>query len=240
MIMETKKNQRMDVGQKSSLYFTIGICLATLLVYVALEWKSYPRESDWAVIRLDTDMLKDEIPPLLMKKLPEPKKALVKTPPVIEVVEDDQDIIETLIADTQVDQDTEIAPLEDIMMDEGPTEESVPFVLIENAPIFPGCERKKKEEDRRECFQEMLQKHIQKHFKYPELAQEMGLEGRVNTMFTIMEDGSIGQVMMRGPHQSLETESARILSKLPKMTPGKQRGRTVRVSYSIPITFKLQ
>lgn len=229
----------MDVGRKSSLYFTIGICMAMLLVYLALEWKSYPRETDWDISLLDPNNLDEVEPPLLMKKLPEPQKVLIKTPPIIEIVEDEEEIIETLIADTQPDQDTEIAPMGELEMDEGPTEVSVPFVLIENAPLFPGCERKKNEEDRRECFQEMLQKHIQKHFQYPELAKELGLQGRVNTAFTIMEDGSIGELMIRGPHESLEEESVRILSKLPKMTPGKQRGRAVRVSYSIPITFRL-
>ncbi len=236
--METKKNQRMDVGLKSSLYFTVGLCMAMFLVYLALEWKSYPQESEWAINRLNPDMIDEEVPPLLMQKLPEPQKVPIKTPPVIEIYDDDEKVIETVIADTQVDPDTEIAPIGDIAMDDGV--ESVPFVLIENAPVFPGCEREKSEEDRRECFQEMIMKHIKKHFEYPELAQELGLEGRVNTMFTIMEDGSLGELKMRGPHESLEAESARILSRLPKMTPGKQRGRTVRVSYSIPIIFRLQ
>ena len=68
----------------------------------------------------------------------------------------------------------------------------------------------------------------------------MGVQGRVNVMFVIQKDGSIGNVRMRGPDKNLEEEAARIISKLPKMTPGKQRGRPVRVPFSIPITFKLQ
>jgi len=86
----------------------------------------------------------------------------------------------------------------------------------------------------------MMQKHIGKNFRYPEIAQEMGIQGRVSVMFTIQKDGSIGNVRMRGPDKSLEAEAARIIGKLPKMTPGKQRGRPVRVPFSIPITFKLQ
>jgi protein TonB len=86
----------------------------------------------------------------------------------------------------------------------------------------------------------MMQKHIGKNFRYPEIAQEMGVQGRVNVMFVIQKDGSIGNVRMRGPDKNLEEEAARIISKLPKMTPGKQRGRPVRVPFSIPITFKLQ
>ena len=86
----------------------------------------------------------------------------------------------------------------------------------------------------------MIQKHISKNFRYPEIAQEMGVQGRVNIMFVIQKDGSIGNVRMRGPDKNLEKEAARIIGKLPKMTPGKQRGRAVRVPFSIPITFKLQ
>ena len=86
----------------------------------------------------------------------------------------------------------------------------------------------------------MIQKHVSKHFRYPEIAVDMGIQGRVNTMFVIQKDGSIGSVRMIGPDKTLEEEAARILSKLPKMTPGKQRGQAVRVPFSIPITFKLQ
>jgi protein TonB len=82
-------------------------------------------------------------------------------------------------------------------------------------------------------------KHIRKNFRYPEIAQEMGLQGRVSVIFTVQKDGSIGDVRLKGPHESLEEEAARIISKLPKLQPGKQRGTPVKVPYSIPITFKL-
>ena len=86
----------------------------------------------------------------------------------------------------------------------------------------------------------MMQKHIRRNFRYPEIAQEMGVQGRVNVMFTIQKDGSIGNIRYSGPDKNLEAEALRIIEKLPKMIPGKQRGRPVRVPFSIPITFKLQ
>ena len=86
----------------------------------------------------------------------------------------------------------------------------------------------------------MMQKHIRKNFRYPEIAQEMGVQGRVNVMFVIQKDGSIGGIRMRGPDKNLEAEALRIINKLPNMTPGKQRGRPVKVPFSIPITFRLQ
>mgnify|MGYP005832302291 FL=1 len=85
-----------------------------------------------------------------------------------------------------------------------------------------------------------MQKHIRKNFRYPEIAQEMGVQGRVSVIFVIQKDGSIGNIRMRGPDKNLEAEAMRIIKKLPKMTPGKQRGRPVKVPFSIPITFKLQ
>ena len=115
--------------------------------------------------------------------------------------------------------------------------EDVPFAVIEDVPVYPGCEGAS---DKRACFNEMIQKHIRKNFRYPEIAQEMGIQGRVNVMFTIMTDGSIGNIRYRGPDKNLEQEALRIIEKLPKMTPGRQRGRAVRVPFSIPITFRLQ
>ena len=116
---------------------------------------------------------------------------------------------------------------------------AVPFAIIEDVPLYPGCERVPKSQ-RRSCFQEQIQKHIARNFRYPEIAQEMGIQGRVFVQFTIAKDGSITAIRTRGPDKNLEKEASRIIGKLPKMTPGKQRGRPVRVPFSIPIIFKLQ
>ena len=115
----------------------------------------------------------------------------------------------------------------------------IPFAIIEDVPLFPGCERVAKSK-RRDCFQEKMNIHIRKNFRYPEIAQEMGIQGRVFVMFTIGSDGSIINIRTRGPDKNLEKEAKRIITKLPQMTPGRQRGRAVRVPFSIPIQFKLQ
>ncbi len=113
------------------------------------------------------------------------------------------------------------------------------ITTIEDVPLFPGCERVPKSQ-RRQCFQEQIQKHINRNFQYPEQAAKLGIEGRVFIQFMIGKDGSIGGIRTRGPHQYLEREAYRIISLLPRMTPGIQRGRSVRVPFSIPITFRLQ
>ena len=167
---------------------------------------------------------------------PKPK---IQTPPKIEIKNNDEKIEETVIEASDTNQDTEIAKVEDVAVAEDDIPEEIPFILIENAPIFPGCENENTEKEKRDCFQEMIQKHIRKNFRYPDPAKEMGLQGRVSIMFTIDKDGSINNLRLRGPHESLEKEAARIISKLPEMKPGEQRGIPVKVSYSLPITFKL-
>ena len=145
---------------------------------------------------------------------------------------------ETVIESTETNED-EIIEVEEVEIEEEIDDVDVPFAVIEDVPIFPGCERVKKSE-RRDCFQEQMNKHIRKNFRYPEIAQEMGIQGRVYVNFIISKDGSITNIRMRGPDKNLEKEAQRIISKLPNMTPGKQRGRAVRVPFSIPITFRLQ
>ena len=129
--------------------------------------------------------------------------------------------------------------MEDVEIEEEYYYIDVPFAVIEDVPIFPGCEKVKKSK-RRDCFQEQMNKHIRKNFRYPEIAQEMGIQGRVYVNFVIGKDGNISNIRMRGPDKNLENKANRIISKLPKMTPGKQRGKAVRGPFSIPITFKLQ
>lgn len=157
---------------------------------------------------------------------------------MIEVVEDEEEVEETVIESTETDQE-EIIEVEDVAIEDDFDEVDVPFAVIEDVPVFPGCERVAKSK-RRECFQDKINIHIRKNFRYPEIAQEMGIQGRVYVNFIISRDGSIIDIRMRGPDKNLEKEAERIISKLPKMIPGKQRGRPVRVPFSIPITFRLQ
>ncbi|MGS2737858.1 energy transducer TonB [Sinomicrobium sp. M5D2P17] len=234
--MEPKKNPKADLTRNSGLYFAIGMAVVLFLTWQGLEWKQYDKDEAFNY-KMDVDEeLEEEIPITEMLKTPPPPPPPPAAPEVIEVVEDDEEIEETVIESTETNQD-EVVEVEEIVEVEEPVDVDVPFAVIEDVPVFPGCEDAK---DKRACFQEMMQKHIRKHFRYPEIAQEMGVQGRVAVMFTIDKDGSINNVRLRGPDKNLEKEAERIISKLPKMTPGKQRGRAVRVPFSIPITFRLQ
>lgn len=237
--METKKNPKSDLRKNSIFYFFVGMTVVLFATWLALEWKSYNETIACDFGQLDPDLLPDEEAPITIQKLPEPPKPKIQAPPIIEIAPDDEKIEETVIEAIDPNQDTEIAEVDDIEVAEEDIPDTVPFILIENAPIFPGCENQSTEKEKRDCFQEMMLKHIKKNFNYPEMAMEMGLQGKVNVIFTVQKDGSIGDVRLRGPHESLEKEAARIISKLPKMTPGKQRGTPVKVPYAIPITFVL-
>ena len=234
--MQPKKNPKADLNKNRNLYFVMGLTLVLGVTWGAIEYKTYEKVFDLAAL----DMLEDDdedIPITEQLKTPPPPPPPPPAPEVIEVVEDEEEVEETVIESTETDQDEII--IEEIEVEEEFDDIDVPFAVIEDVPIFPGCESVAKSQ-RRACFQEQMNKHIRRNFRYPEIAQEMGIQGRVYVNFIIAKDGSITNIRMRGPDKNLENEAQRIISRLPQMTPGKQRGRAVRVPCSIPSTFRLQ
>ena len=233
--MTSKKNPQADLNNKSSFYFAIGLFLVLFISWRAIEYKNWD-DDGYGYIALDVDADDDEEIPITEQIKTPPPPPPPPAPEIIEVVEDEEEIEETIIESTETDQEEIVEEVEVVEED---LDLDVPFTIIEDVPLYPGCERVPKSE-RRNCFQKEIQKHINKNFRYPEIAQEMGIQGRVFVQFTIQKDGSISGIRTRGPDKNLEKEANRIISKLPRMTPGKQRGRPVRVPFSIPITFKLQ
>ena len=112
-------------------------------------------------------------------------------------------------------------------------------MILSLVPVFPGCE-KLSEIKKRECFQDKMNRHIAQNFRYPEIAQKKGIQGRVIIQFVVGKDGNVGGIKTRGPDPILEKEAVRIISLLPKIKPGEMEGRKVRVPFSTAITFKLQ
>ena len=233
--MVSKKNPKADLNNKSSFYFAIGLFLVLFISWRAIEFKNWD-DDGYGYIALDVENDDDEEIPITEQIKTPPPPPPPPAPEIIEIVEDEEEIEETIIESTETDQEEIVEEVE--VVDED-LDLDVPFAIIEDVPLFPGCERVAKSK-RRDCFQEKIQQHIRKNFRYPEIAQEMGIQGRVFVQFTISKDGSITGIRTRGPDKNLEKEADRIISKLPRMTPGKQRGRPVRVPFSVPITFKLQ
>ncbi len=240
--MQVKKNPKVDLNLNSGLYFVMGLTLVLFLTWRALEYKTYDGE-DLVVESMDLiDEIKEDVPMTeQLNTLPPPPPPAA--PEIIQIVEDNDDIEETIIESTETDQESVIdAPIEvdDIVVDELEEEISVPFAVIENIPIFPGCEDIKIKAEQIACFQKKIQEHVAKEFKYPEVAVEMGIQGKVHVQFAINNMGYISDIRVRGPDKILENEASRIVATIPKMTPGMQRGRAVRVPYSIPINFVLE
>ena len=175
-IMKLKKNPKADLRKNSSHYFIIGLCLMLAITWRAIEWKSYEKNG-FAYQALDIDADDDEEIPITEQiKTPPPPSPPVQPPTLIEVVEDEEEVEETIIESTETDED-EIIEVENVAIEIEEDDIDVPFAVIEDVPVFPGCEKVKKEQ-LRACFQEQINKHIKRHFRYPEVAQEMGIQGK--------------------------------------------------------------
>ncbi len=181
--MEAKKSPKADVGRNSSLYFVIGLAVVMLVTWQALEWKTYDKENEYDISLNVDDQLDEEVPMTEQIKTPPPPPPPA-APEIIEVVEDEEEVEETVIESTESSQEEEVISVDDVETEEVEDDIDVPFAVIEDVPIFPGCENEK---DKRACFNSMMQKHIGKNFRYPEIAQEMGVQGRVNVMFVIQK-----------------------------------------------------
>ncbi len=238
--METKKNTQVEIGRNSSLYFALGLNIMLFISWQLLEYKTYDKsEVTIDVINMDAD-LEDDIP-IVKINTPPPPPPPAAIQESIQIVENTDDVKETVIESTETDQSDKIAApivsVEDVAVEEVEEDVEVPFSVIEDIPVFPGCENVAKSQ-RRNCFQEKMDAHVRKNFTYPEAALDLGIQGKVFVMFIIDSKGNVTGIRSRGPDKILEKEAERIIKLLPQMIPGKQRGKPVRVPYSVPIVFK--
>jgi protein TonB len=239
--MELKKNTKANVGRNSNLYFAVGLNVMLVLTYLGLEHKTYETEATKIDILMLDDQFDEDIPITTINIPPPPPPKQIVTE-AISIVEDVEDVEETVIESTELGQDDiiedRVISVEEVEVVEVEEDIEVPFSVIEQVPIFPGCSGDNTQ--LRACFQEKMQEHLLKNFKYPNAAQELDIQGRVFVFFIIDKNGRVSKIKSRGPDQLLEKESERIISLLPTMKPGKQRNKSVSVPYSIPINFQLQ
>ncbi len=241
--MEVKKNPKADLNRNSGLYFVIGLTIVLFATWRMLEHKTYVSDEEFVNVLNVMDEMDEEVPitETLRTAPPPPPPA---APDVIEVVEDIEEVEETIIESTESSQDKfvedVVVSVDDVDVGEEEEEILVPFAVIENVPVFPGCENLSSEAERKACFNQKIQEHIQKNFNYPKTALEMGISGRVFVQFEIDGTGKVSGIRKRGPDRLLEEEAVRIIASLPQMKPGMQRGRPAKVGYSIPINFMMQ
>ena len=222
--MEIKKNPKANLENYSKLFMQLGLVLALFVTYVAIEKKTFDRQfSDLGDVNMNADM--EEEVPITERIEPEiPKTPPPPTPEKIEVVEDEKEVEETVIESTEA---------EDII-------EDVPFQIIEDVPVFPGCKGNKKE--LKKCFNKKMQKHFQKKFD-SDLPNELGLspgKKRIIMLFKIDRTGNIVGIRAKAPHPKLQKEAIRIIKLLPKMKPGRQRGKAVGVKYTLPMRIDVE
>ncbi|BAV95204.1 energy transducer TonB [Ichthyobacterium seriolicida] len=234
--MELKKNPKADVDRNRVIYIQVGLIIALLCTYIALEWKTYDKViSSLGVLSLMEE--EDEIVPITQRETPPPPPP--PPPPsqeIINIVEDDIKLEEELdIPDTEISEEEAVE-----IIDEEEVDEVFNFMVVEDQPVFPGCEDVPKK-DRYMCFQKGIMNFIRKNFVYPEIAKEMGIQGKVIVGFVIKKDGNVSDIrVIRGVDKHLDQEAIRLISKLPRIMPAKQRGKPVKVTFNLPVFFKLQ
>ena len=228
--MEVKKSPKADLEKKKTTGLLIGYVLALAVMFIAFEWSERDK-----VINIDTGMnefvFEEEIIPITEQeeqKTPPPPPEAPKAEEIIEIAENDANVEETTIqASDETDKAVEVkyVPVE---VEEEEVEEQQIFQVVEEMPEFPG--------GMAECM-----KWLSKNMKYPTISQENGVQGRVIVQFVVNRDGSIvDAVVARGVDPYLDKEALRVVGLMPKWKPGKQRGKEVRVKYTLPVMFRLQ
>ena len=225
--MELKKNPKADLRRYSGLFLEVGFVVALGVVLGAFSYTVHEKNTA-GFGELEEVDFEDEIIPITRQQeiTPPPPPEVPKIAEVINIVEDDVEIDDELdIADVEADQDTEVEIV--AMQEEEEEEEAEVFFIVENMPEFPGGDL-------------ALRKHIADNVKYPEIAKENGLSGKVFVQFVINQRGEVENVKIaRGVDPALDKEAIRVVQGLPKWKPGSQRGKPVRVSYTVPINFQL-
>ena len=226
--MQLKKSPNASLEDKKLTYVLIGLVLVLSICYVAFEWTE-KEVTKYEVT--DTDFFFEEeidIQQTTQETPPPPPPPAVQEVEVLNVVEDDVET-ETIEINTEDDKDVEVViapPVEALVEEE---EEEVIFMVVETMPEFPGG-------------QQALFKYLGENVKYPVIAQENGIQGRVICQFVVNKDGSIVDVVVvrSSGEPSLDKEALRVINSMPKWKPGKQRGKPVRVKYTVPVNFRLQ
>lgn len=227
--MEVKKSPKADLEGKNT-WLLVGFVLILAAMFVAFEWTERDKQ-----VTTDTGItepiFEEEMIPITeqeeQKQAPPPPEA-PKVEEVLQIAENDANVEESTIQSSEENnQAVEIKYVPVEVEEEEPEEQQI-FQVVEEMPEFPG--------GMAECL-----KFISKNIKYPTIAQENGVQGRVIIQFVVNQDGSIvDPVVMRSVDPYLDKEALRVIKMMPKWKPGKQRGKAVRVKYTVPVTFKLQ
>ena len=230
--MEAKKTPQAALENKTLLFSEIGLPVALGITLAAFEATS----QDVTIQNLEVqqeEVVEEEMVPVTTQDQVKPPPPPPPPPPVAEslnIVDDNTEVAEDFDFNSEMEEDAEVEIREveaEVVEEEEPAEQEV-FLIVEQMPVFPGGDAE-------------LRKYLAQSVKYPVIAQENGIQGRVFVKFVIAADGSVTNVEVARPFDpNLDKEAVRVVKSMPKWTPGKQRGKAVRVSYTVPINFVLQ
>ena len=228
--MEVKKSPKADLEGKKTTNLLIGAILTLSVLFIGFEWS----EREKKVVTdsgIEEVVFEEEIIPITEQEQPKqapPPPEAPKVEEVLEIMDNDSKVEESTIQasdDTQAAVEVKYTPVE---VEEEEVEEQQIFQVVEEMPEFPG--------GMGECM-----KWLSKNIKYPTISQENGVQGRVIIQFVVNKDGSIVDAQVaRGVDPYLDKEALRVVGQMPKWKPGKQRGKEVRVKYTLPVMFRLQ
>ena len=232
-IMEIKKSSRVSLENKRLLFMEAGLAIALAVVYVLLEGSVQPRPV--ALLADTTRLLEDEDMIVVQLNTPPPPPALPEIPKlfsdVLDIVDDSIDLDMDFKDLTEENgQGLDILPYREVkIVEENDEDEVLPMVVVETKPTFNGGDANE------------FSKWVNSRLVYPEKARELGIQGRVTLQFTIGTDGCVSAVnVLKGADPLLDEEAVRVVSSSPKWSPGKQRDRAVKVSYTFPVIFRLR
>ena len=226
--MEEKKSPKANLENKKLMFIQIGMIISLLLAWMAFEHKSYDkREIDPSLLNRTVEVDEEMVE---ITKQEEQKPQPVEMPKQttqLEIVQDDVEV-EDIEINADVDQNEVIEEYVPVEVEEEDVQEQEIFQIVDEMPAYPGGDQK-------------LMEYVAKNIKYPQIARETGIQGRVFVGFVVEPDGSVSNVkVLRGIGGGCDEEAMRVVKSMPKWKPGKQRGKAVRVSYMLPVNFKLQ
>ena len=227
--MEIKKSERADLERGKSTSLLIGFVMALAVMFVALEWTQREVEDNSEIFAAKDLSLNEEMVPITLpeKKTVPPPPAAVTQSDILEIVDDDADVEEDIMMSTEDQVEwVDLDEIDYVEVEPEPEEEEI-FMVVEDAPEFPGG------------VQALLD-YLRKNIKYPQICRENNIQGRVLVSFVVNKDGAIvDPQVVKSVNPSLDKEALRVISGMPNWKPGSQRGKPVRVKYTVPVNFRL-
>ncbi|MBQ9215114.1 MAG: energy transducer TonB [Bacteroidales bacterium] len=230
--MEQRKTESANLENKKGYFFEIGLAVTLLIFLGIFEMKSKVEKAE-EYSGVQTAIEDEELIPITRQEdivLPPPPPPKQTVSEILEIL-DDKVVVEDIAPIEELDDDAKVdfsAPVEEVVQEEEKPEEPEIFFIVEEMPQFPGGET-------------ALRKYIAENVRYPEMAKENDIQGTVYVRFVVDEKGKVTNVeLLRGVDPLLDKEALRVVNSLPNWKPGKQRGKAVKVSHSVPIKFALK